>query len=188
MVTDTGGLLVGAEGHPADIQDREGRCGSSRRSTNCFPGWATCSPTASTTAPSCVMPSSNLVTGPSRSSNAPLMRPAFNCCRAAGWSNKPWPAQAKPTSGKGCRGIDCQRQSVGLCRLGTASSLEDWRNHCTTYLSYSTAIPIQIRTLSCCRGSLVLWRPKPVRSSCPFNCHTRPGYKARKLAVLTRDG
>ena len=148
MVTDTGGLLVGAEGHPADIQDRDGRCGSSRRSTNCFPGWATCSPTASTTAPSCVMPSSNLVTGPSRSSNAPLMRPAFNCCRAAGWSNKPWPAQAKPTSGKGCRGIDCQRQSVGLCRLGTASSLEDWCNHCITYLSYSTAIPIQIQTLS----------------------------------------
>ena len=31
------------------------------------------------------------VTGPSRSSNAPLMRPAFNCCRAAGWSNAPWP-------------------------------------------------------------------------------------------------
>src|SRR6516165_6733951 len=24
MVTDTGGLLVGAEGHPADIQDRDG--------------------------------------------------------------------------------------------------------------------------------------------------------------------
>ena len=72
IVTDTGGLLVGAEVHPADIQDRDGACWSSRPSTGCFPGCAICSPTASTTAPTCVTPSANSVTGPSRSSNAPL--------------------------------------------------------------------------------------------------------------------
>ena len=45
--------------------------------------------TASITAPTCVTPSPNWVTGPSRSSNVPLMLPAFNCCHADGLSNEP---------------------------------------------------------------------------------------------------
>ena len=49
IVTDTGGLLVGAAPMSKIAM---GRCWSSRRSTSCFPGCATCSPTASTTAQS----------------------------------------------------------------------------------------------------------------------------------------
>src|SRR5205814_3789031 len=35
---DTSGLLVGAEVHPADVQDRDGAGVSSAPSTSCFPG------------------------------------------------------------------------------------------------------------------------------------------------------
>ena len=51
IVTDTGGLLVGAEVHPADVQDRDGAVLVIRRSTSCFPGCATCSPIVFTTVP-----------------------------------------------------------------------------------------------------------------------------------------
>jgi transposase len=91
IVTDTCGLLVGAEVHPADVQDRAMvPCWSLKPSTSCFPGYAICSQTVSTTAPTCVKLSPNSANGPSRSSNAPLMLLAFNCCRAAGSSNEPW--------------------------------------------------------------------------------------------------
>jgi transposase len=91
IVTDTGGLLVGAEVHPADVQDRDGAVlVILRPSTSCFPGYAISSPTVSTMAPTCVRHSPNSASGPSRSSNAPLTLPAFNCCRAAGSSNEPW--------------------------------------------------------------------------------------------------
>jgi Transposase DDE domain len=67
IVTDTSGMLVGAEVHPADVQIATVPGLSSRPSTNCFPGCVISSPTASITAPICVMPSPNSVTGPSRS-------------------------------------------------------------------------------------------------------------------------
>src|SRR5512133_703624 len=60
----------------------------SRLSTSCFPGYAISSPTVSTTAPTCLTSSPNLVTGRSRSSNALLRLPAFNCCHADGSSNE----------------------------------------------------------------------------------------------------
>ena len=69
IVTDTGGLLVGAEVHPAISKIAMGQCWLSRPSISCFPGCAICSLTASITAPTCVTPSPNWVTGPSRSSN-----------------------------------------------------------------------------------------------------------------------
>jgi len=61
---------------------------SSRRSASYFPGCAICSPTASTTAPTCVTPSPSSATGPSRSSNARLTRRAFSCCHADGLSSE----------------------------------------------------------------------------------------------------
>jgi len=97
IVTDTGGLLVGAEIHPADIQSlprrRPGiamvRFWSSRRSTSSFRGCATSSPIVSITAPICATPSPSWAIGPSRSSNARLTQLASNCCRADGSSNGP---------------------------------------------------------------------------------------------------
>ena len=86
IVTDTGGLLVGAEVHPPIAT---GLRWSSRLSISCFRGCAISSLTVYTTAPTCVTPSPNSVTGRSRSSNALQMLPAFNCCRAGGWSNEP---------------------------------------------------------------------------------------------------
>jgi transposase len=90
IVTDTSGLLVGAEVHPPMSKIAMVPCWSLRPSTSCFPGYAISSPTVSTTAPTCVRHSPNSASGPSRSSNAPLTLPAFNCCRAAGSSNEPW--------------------------------------------------------------------------------------------------
>ena len=89
IVTDTRSFLVGAE-HPADVQDRDGAVWSLRPSTSCFPSYAVSSPTVSTTAPTCVRPSPNSASGPSRSSNTPLTLPAVNRCRAAGSSIEPW--------------------------------------------------------------------------------------------------
>ena len=89
IVTDTGGLLVGPQVHPADLQDRDGAVLVIEAIHQLFPGCATCSPTVSTTAPTCVKRSPNSASGPLRSSNAPLRPPAFSCCRADGSSNEP---------------------------------------------------------------------------------------------------
>ena len=67
IVTDTGGLLVGAEVHPADVQDRDGAVLVIEPSTSCFPGYAISSPTVSTPAPTCMKLSPNSASGPSRS-------------------------------------------------------------------------------------------------------------------------
>src|SRR6516165_10720848 len=125
-----------------------GRYWSSRPSTSCFPGCVTCSPTASTTVPTWLTPWSSSVTGPLRSSNAPLMLRASNCCHAAGWSNEPslgsietaaWRRISKHRSPAPERGSTLPRCSY---------SLGDWRDQRTTYLRYITTIPIQIQTLT----------------------------------------
>jgi transposase len=87
IVTDTGGLLVGAEVQMSKIEMV--RFWSSRQSTSYFPGCATCWPIASTTAPIWVTSSPSLATGPLRSPNARLTRLALSCCHAAGLSNEP---------------------------------------------------------------------------------------------------
>jgi len=84
IVTDTGGLLVGAEVHPADVQDRDGAKLVIEAIHNCFPGCAISLPTAFTTAPACARPSANSVIGPLRSSSAPPTRSAFNCSHGDG--------------------------------------------------------------------------------------------------------
>ena len=89
IVTDTGGLLVGAEVHPADVQDRDGARLVIEAIHQLFPWCAISSPTVSTTAPTCVTPWLNSATGPLRSSSAPLTRPAFNCSRDDGLSSEP---------------------------------------------------------------------------------------------------
>ena len=89
IVTDTSGLLVGAEVHLPMSRIAMERCCSSRPSISCFPGCAICSPTASTTAPICVTPLANSAIGRSKSSNAPRRLPAFICCPAAGLLNEP---------------------------------------------------------------------------------------------------
>ena len=89
IVTDTGGLLVGAEVHPADLQDRDGAVLVIEAIHQLFPWLRHRSPTVSTTAPTCVKRSPNSASGPLRSSNAPLRPPAFSCCRADGSSNEP---------------------------------------------------------------------------------------------------
>jgi transposase len=64
IVTDTCGLLVGAEVHPADVQDRDGARLVIEPFTSCFHGCAISSPTVSITAPICATPSSNSASGP----------------------------------------------------------------------------------------------------------------------------
>ena len=54
IITDTNGLLVAAEVHAADIQDRDGApLVLEPRSASCFPGCAMSSPMAAMPAPSC---------------------------------------------------------------------------------------------------------------------------------------
>src|SRR6516225_7558374 len=72
IVTDTGGLLVGAEVHPADVQDRDGAVLVIEAIHQLFPWLRHLLPIASTTAPICMMPSPSSATGPLRSSNARL--------------------------------------------------------------------------------------------------------------------
>src|SRR5207248_3314861 len=123
IVTDTGGLLVGAEVHPADVQDRDG-AKLVIEAIHCFPGCAISSPTESTTAPTCARPSPNSATGPLRSSSAPPTRPAFSCCHGDGLSNEPslgsivtaaWPKisrQQSPAPKPGSTSLPCN------CSLG----------------------------------------------------------------------
>jgi transposase len=90
IVTDTLGLLVGTEIHPADVQDRKGARLSSAPSTTCFPGCAIGLPTAPIRAADSTTRSPNLATGRSRSSGGAPMSPALRCFPAAGLSNAHW--------------------------------------------------------------------------------------------------
>src|SRR5438270_1413659 len=90
IVTDTSGLLVGAEVHPADVQDRDGAGLVIAAIHDLFP-WLRhlSSPTVSIMAPICVTLSPNSASGPSRLSNAPPTRPDFNFSHGDGSSNEP---------------------------------------------------------------------------------------------------
>ena len=90
IVVDTSGLLVGAQVHPADIQDRDGAPTCWHRSDTSTPGCATSSPTVATpvtNSPARSPPPS--ATGRSRSSSDPIRPTASCCCRDAGWSSEP---------------------------------------------------------------------------------------------------
>ena len=90
IVTDTGGLLVGAEVHPADVQDRDGAVLVIEAIHQLFPWLRHLFADSVYNGPTCERHSPNSASGPSRSSSAPLMLPAFSCCRDAGSSNEPW--------------------------------------------------------------------------------------------------
>ena len=89
IVTDTGGLLVGAEVHPADVQDRDGAVLVIEAIHQLFPWLRHLFADSVYNGPNLRDALANSATGPSRSSNAPLMLPAFSCCRDAGLSNEP---------------------------------------------------------------------------------------------------
>ncbi len=147
IVTDTCGLLVGAEVIPPMSKIAMAPCWSLRQSTSCFPGYAISSQTVSTTAPTCVKLLPNSASGPSRSSNAPLTLPAFNCCRAAGSSNEPWLGSIETAA---WRRISKHRLPVprrGFTSPLYSSSSGDWPDPYAMYLRYNTTIPTLIQTL-----------------------------------------
>src|SRR4051812_29421911 len=122
-------------------------CWSLRQSTSCFPGCAISSQTVSTTAPTCVKLSPNSASGPSRSSNAPLTLPAFNCCRAAGSSNEPWLGSIETAAWQRISRRRLRAPRRGFTSPLYSSSSGDWFEHHTIYLRYNTTIPILIQTL-----------------------------------------
>jgi transposase len=113
-VTDTGGLLVGAEVHPADIQDR-GAALVIEATHQLFP-WLR------------HLFAESVYNGPGL--HAALTKFGHwtieivkRTAEAGGFQLLPrrWVVeQSKSPSGKGFRGIDCERQSVSLHRLGAA--------------------------------------------------------------------
>ena len=127
IVTDTGDLLVGAEVHPADVQDRDGAKLVIEAVHQLFP-WLR-HPTASTTAPICVTPSPNSATGPSRSSSAPLMLPAFNCCHAVGWSNEPSLGSIETAAWQRISRLRSRAPKPGFTSPPCSSSSGDWLDH-----------------------------------------------------------
>ena len=88
IVTDTGGLLVGAEVHPADIQDRDGAVLVIEAIHQLFPWLRHLFADSVYNGPNCMTPLPTSATGPSRSSNALLTRSAFSCCHADGLLNE----------------------------------------------------------------------------------------------------
>jgi len=84
IVTDTGGLLVGAEVHPSDIQDRDGAALVIEAIHQLFPWLRHLFADSVYNGPTCKPRSPNSATGPLRSSSALLTRSALNCCPAAG--------------------------------------------------------------------------------------------------------
>jgi len=79
--------------------------------------------------------------------NAPLMRPAFSCCRAAGWSNELSLGSIETAAWQRISRHRSRAPKRGSTSPRCSSSLGDWRQRRTTYLSYSTTVPIQIQTL-----------------------------------------
>jgi len=65
-------------------------------------------------APPCETLSPNTVTGRSRSVKRTAEGAGFHYCRADGLSKEPRLAQSKSPLGKGFRGVDRQRQGLGL--------------------------------------------------------------------------
>ena len=88
IVTDTGGLLVGAEVHPADVQDRDGAVLVIEAIHQLFPWLRHLFADSVYNGPTWVTPSPSSATGPLRLSNARLTRLALSCCHAAGLSNE----------------------------------------------------------------------------------------------------
>ena len=89
IVTDTGGLLVGAEVHPADVQDRDGAVLVIEAIYQLFPWLRHLFADSVYNGPNLSDASLSSATGPLRLSNARLTQLVFSCCHAAGLSNEP---------------------------------------------------------------------------------------------------
>ena len=89
IITDTGGLLVGAVVHAADIQDRDGAPSLLISIRHAFPGFATSSPMAAMADRNSPTHWPNSAPGRWRSSNAPTPPKASCCCPGGGSSNGP---------------------------------------------------------------------------------------------------
>ena len=118
IVTDTGGLLVGAEVHPADIQDRHGAVLVIEAIHQLFP-WLRHLFADS------LYNGANLRDALAKLGNwtVEIVQTGRGCCRlstaatAMGCRTNSRLAQSKPPLGKGFRGVDRERQSLGLHRL-----------------------------------------------------------------------
>src|SRR5882757_7656722 len=140
IVTDTCGLLVGAEVHPADVQDRDGARLVIEAIHQLFPCCAISSPTVSITAPICATPSTNLVSGPSRFSNAPLTRPDFNFSHGDGSSNEPSLGSIETAAWPRISRLRSPALKPGFTSHPSSCLSGDWPARNTTYT-------IKIRTL-----------------------------------------
>jgi hypothetical protein len=87
-------------------------------------------------------------TGPSRSLNARLRRPAFNCCRVAGSSSEPSPGSIATAGWQRISRHRSRALGRGFTSPRCSSSSGDWPDPCTMFLRYNTTITIQIQTLS----------------------------------------
>ncbi len=124
-MTDTGGLLVGAEVHPADLQDRDGAVLVIEAIHQLFP-WLR------------HLFADSVYNGPNlREALAKFGKWTIEIVKraaeAAGFQLLPrrWVVERtlawlnlKPPPGKGFRGVDRQRQSLGLHRLSAAARTE----------------------------------------------------------------
>ena len=90
VVTDTLGLLVGAESTPLMCKIAVVPGSSSAPSTICFLGCVICLPTAPTLVVGSTMRWPGLAIGRSRWLDAAPRSPALPCCRGAGWSSAHW--------------------------------------------------------------------------------------------------
>ncbi len=91
IVTDTTGLLVGAEVHRADIQDRDGAVLVIDAIHDLFPWRRHLFADGGYAGQNSATRSSSLATGPLKSSSVPTTPPVLRSFPAAGWSKEPWP-------------------------------------------------------------------------------------------------
>jgi transposase len=145
IVTDTCGLLVGAEVHPADVQDRDGARLVIETIHQLFPWlrhlFADSVYNGSITAPICATPSPNSVSGPSRLSNAPLTRPDFNFSHGDGSSNERSLGSIETAAWPRISRLRSPALKPGFTSHPSSCLSGDWPARNTTY-------PIKIRTLS----------------------------------------
>jgi putative transposase len=148
IVTDTCGLLVGAEVHPADIQDRDGAVLVIEAIHQLFP-WLR------------HLFADSVYNGPNlREALAKFGKwtieivkraadaAAFNCCRAAGSSNEPWLGSIETAVWPRISRLRSPAPKLGFTSPLYSSSSGDWLDPYATYLRYNTTIPIRIQTLS----------------------------------------
>jgi hypothetical protein len=112
IITDTNGLLVGAQVRDADIQDRDSAVGVLASIRYFFPGCATSSPMAVMLVKSWRRPSPGRGNGRLPSSSDHMGPEAFACFPGVGSRANirlTWP---QPAAGKGLRGDDRQRRGM----------------------------------------------------------------------------